>query len=64
MADPITNLPDYATTITTRDLSTDNKINIIIGVLTIVIGILSAMLAWSTWRLTKERRRLSTKLSK
>ena len=34
-------------------LSTDNKINIIIGVLTVVIGILSAIIAWATWRLSQ-----------
>ena len=42
--------------ILTRGLSADNKVNIIIGVLTIVIGILSAILAWATWRLTWDRR--------
>ncbi|KAF8865315.1 hypothetical protein BDZ45DRAFT_796630 [Acephala macrosclerotiorum] len=39
----------------TRGLSIDNRINIIIGVLTIVIGILSTILAWATWRLTHDR---------
>ncbi|KAF8866553.1 hypothetical protein BDZ45DRAFT_276246 [Acephala macrosclerotiorum] len=40
-----------------RALSTDNTINIIIGVLTIVIGILSTLLGWAAWRLTGDRRR-------
>lgn len=40
-----------------RGLSEDNKINLIIGILTIVIGILSSILAWATWRLTGDRRR-------
>lgn len=40
-----------------RGISQDNKINIIIGVLTIMIGILSSILAWSTWKLTRDRRR-------
>lgn len=41
---------------TRRGLSLDSKINLIIGVLTIVIGTLSAILAWATWRLTSFRR--------
>ncbi|TVY78385.1 hypothetical protein LSUE1_G006623 [Lachnellula suecica] len=52
--------PAYPTTlptITKRALSTDNKINIIIGILTLVIGILSVILAWAMWRLTSDRRR-------
>ena len=44
-------------TVLARGLSTDSDINIIIGALTIVIGILSAILAWATWRLTHDRRR-------
>ena len=44
-------------TLLARGLSTDSDINIIIGALTIVIGILSAILAWATWRLTRDRRR-------
>jgi hypothetical protein len=47
----------------TRGLSTDNKVNVIIGVLTIVIGILSAILAWATLRLTGDRRRRHGHLS-
>jgi hypothetical protein len=41
----------------TRSLSPDTKINLIIGILTILIGILSSMPAWATWRLTGNRRR-------
>lgn len=40
-----------------RTLSPDTKINLIIGILAITIGILSAILAWPTWRLTRDRRR-------
>ncbi|KUJ24330.1 uncharacterized protein LY89DRAFT_18597 [Mollisia scopiformis] len=40
-----------------RNLSIDNRINLIIGILSVVIGILSAILAWATWRLTDDRRR-------
>ena len=40
----------------TQGLSADNEVNIIIGVLTIAIGILSAILAWATWKLTRDRR--------
>jgi hypothetical protein len=49
--------PASGMSIVTRGLSADNKVNIIIGVLIIVIGILSAVLAWATWRLTRDRRR-------
>jgi len=38
-------------------LSADTKINIIIGVLTIVTGVLSTLLAWAMWKLTREARR-------
>lgn len=31
--------------------------NLIIGILTIVIGFLSTVLAWATWKLTRDRRR-------
>ncbi|KAL2064761.1 hypothetical protein VTL71DRAFT_3900 [Oculimacula yallundae] len=41
-----------------RGLSTDNKINIILGVLAIIVAVLSAMIAWSTWRGTRRRRRI------
>ncbi|KAH9220581.1 hypothetical protein DL95DRAFT_383073 [Leptodontidium sp. 2 PMI_412] len=54
---PLSTLPTPTIHILPRGISADNKINIIIGVLTIVIGILSSMLAWSTWRLTRDRRR-------
>ncbi|KAE8451059.1 hypothetical protein EG329_004731 [Mollisiaceae sp. DMI_Dod_QoI] len=40
-----------------RGLSLDTRVNLIIGILTIVIGILSAILAWATWRLTDDRQR-------
>lgn len=40
-----------------RALSPDNKINITIGTLSIVIGFLSVVLAWATWKLTRDRRR-------
>ncbi|TVY49809.1 hypothetical protein LOCC1_G000436, partial [Lachnellula occidentalis] len=46
-----------APTITPRTLSTSNIINIIIGVLSIAIGILSSILAWAMWRLTSDGRR-------
>ncbi|KAG9232643.1 hypothetical protein BJ875DRAFT_485874 [Amylocarpus encephaloides] len=36
-------------------LTTDNTINITIGILTTVIGILSSLLAWVTLRITYER---------
>ncbi|PMD42635.1 hypothetical protein L207DRAFT_510866 [Hyaloscypha variabilis F] len=39
-----------------RGLSTDTKINLIIGIFTIVTGILSTLLAWAMWRLTRDRR--------
>jgi len=42
-------------------LAPSDKINLIIGILTIVIGILSVILGWVMWRLTREhapRRRL------
>jgi hypothetical protein len=39
-----------------RSLPLDTKVNLIIGALTIVIGILSTILAWATWRLTRDRR--------
>lgn len=38
-----------------RGLPLDTKVNLIIGALTIVIGILSTILAWATWRLTRDR---------
>jgi hypothetical protein len=44
-------------TLLSRGLSLDNRINLIIGVLTIVVGILSTILAWAMWRLTDDRRR-------
>lgn len=39
-----------------RSLSTDTKINLIIGVLTIATGILSILLAWAMWKLAREGR--------
>jgi len=38
------------------NLSTDTKVNLIIGIFTIVTGILSTLLAWAMWRLTRDRR--------
>lgn len=38
-----------------RGLSQDGTINVTISVLTILIAILSAILAWATWRLTRRR---------
>ncbi|CZR55292.1 uncharacterized protein PAC_05179 [Phialocephala subalpina] len=35
-----------------RGLSLDNRINLIIGILTIIIAVLSTLLAWATWRLS------------
>ncbi|TVY59525.1 hypothetical protein LCER1_G000145 [Lachnellula cervina] len=46
-----------STLLTPRTLSTDNTINLIIGVLTIAVGILSTILAWAMWRLTSDGRR-------
>ncbi|TVY19214.1 hypothetical protein LARI1_G001761 [Lachnellula arida] len=46
-----------STILTPRTLSTDNTINLIIGVLTIAVGILSTILAWAMWRLTSDGRR-------
>jgi hypothetical protein len=40
-----------------RSLSTDTKINLIIGVFTIVTGILSLLLGWAMWRISLDRRR-------
>ncbi|PMD16674.1 hypothetical protein NA56DRAFT_708568 [Hyaloscypha hepaticicola] len=40
-----------------RSLSADTKINLILGVFTIVTGVLSTLLAWALWRLTRDRRR-------
>ncbi|KAK0119116.1 hypothetical protein ONS96_012181 [Cadophora gregata f. sp. sojae] len=55
-------LPSYGTivprSLTPRSLSTENKINVIIGVLAIVVATISAMIAWSTWKLSRRRRRL------
>jgi len=44
--------------ILTRGLSTDNKINLIFGVFTIIIGVLSIALGWAMWRLMERPRRL------
>jgi len=41
---------------TASSLSTDTKVNLIIGIFTIVTGILSTLLAWAVWRLTRDRR--------
>lgn len=41
---------------TTRGLTVDTRINLIIGVFTIAIGILGCVLAWATWRLSGHRR--------
>ncbi|KAH8779323.1 hypothetical protein BGZ57DRAFT_889700 [Hyaloscypha finlandica] len=38
------------------NLTTDTKVNLIIGIFTIVTGILSTLLAWAMWRLTRDRR--------
>ncbi|KAN0101690.1 hypothetical protein V8E51_012200 [Hyaloscypha variabilis] len=40
-----------------RSLTADTKINLILGIFTIVTGILSTLLAWAMWRLTRDRRR-------
>lgn len=45
-----------------RAILADNKINVIIGVMTIVISVLSATLGWATWRLTNDRRGRSGQL--
>lgn len=42
------------TYIFSRSLSLDNEINIIIGVLTIAIGILGVLLAWVMWRVARD----------
>jgi hypothetical protein len=41
---------------TASSLSIDTKVNLIIGIFTIVTGILSTLLAWAMWRLTRDRR--------
>lgn len=40
-----------------RSLSSDGKMNLIIGVLSIAVTILGTMLAWAMLRLTQDRRR-------
>jgi len=46
-----------ASKIISRALSEENKIALIIGIFSIVTSILSILLAWATWRLTRNRRR-------
>lgn len=46
-----TSIPIFA-----RGVPLDTRVNLIIGALTIAIGILSTILAWATWRLTRDRR--------
>ncbi|KAN0101689.1 hypothetical protein V8E51_012199 [Hyaloscypha variabilis] len=48
--------PQASAALFPRGLSTDTKINLIIGIFTIVTGILSTLLAWAMWRLTRDRR--------
>ena len=38
-------------------LSIDTKVNLIIGVFTIITGVLSTQLAWAMWKLTRGSRR-------
>lgn len=45
------------TAITTRALSPDTTINLIIGILTLAVGLLSAILAWAMWRVSSDGRR-------
>jgi F0F1-type ATP synthase delta subunit len=54
------NMSDLKTLLRSRDLSTSDKINLIIGILTTIIGVLSVVLAWVMWRLTNDRRRTRT----
>ncbi|CAG8956855.1 hypothetical protein HYFRA_00012310 [Hymenoscyphus fraxineus] len=41
---------------TAQGISTETKVNIIIGVLTVLLALLSTLLAWATFRLTRYRR--------
>ncbi|KAH8789897.1 hypothetical protein F5882DRAFT_401846 [Hyaloscypha sp. PMI_1271] len=36
-----------------RSISADTKVNLIIGIFTIVTGVLSTLLAWAMWKLTR-----------
>jgi hypothetical protein len=45
----------FASLLTRRDLSTDNTINIIFGVLASIIGFFTLMVAWTTWKLMCHR---------
>ncbi|KAH8779324.1 hypothetical protein BGZ57DRAFT_760872, partial [Hyaloscypha finlandica] len=36
-----------------RSISADTKVNLIIGTFTIVTGVLSTLLAWAMWKLTR-----------
>jgi hypothetical protein len=38
-----------------RELSTDNTLNLIFGILASIIGVLSLLVAWTTWRLMRRR---------
>ncbi|KAH8648092.1 hypothetical protein BGZ60DRAFT_423587 [Tricladium varicosporioides] len=39
-----------------RDLTTDNKLNLIFGIFAVTVGTLSCLLAWATWKLAYTRR--------
>lgn len=57
-------MPHRPTTqLLSRAIFSDNKLNIIIDVLTTVIGVLSAILGWTIWGLTNNRMRRSGQLS-
>lgn len=44
----------------TRDLSTDNTINIVFGISAFMIGLLALFIAWKTWRSTRRRPGVNT----
>ena len=54
-AKQVTASPASSALIGIRDLSTDNTINIVFGLLASVIGFLSLVLAWTTWKLMRRR---------
>ncbi|EPE29773.1 hypothetical protein GLAREA_00933 [Glarea lozoyensis ATCC 20868] len=43
----------------TRDLSPESNISLIVGIFTIVTGVLSVLLSWAVWKLAYERRQSS-----
>jgi hypothetical protein len=53
------NLPAFV--VARRGLSTDNTINIIFGMLASIIGFLSLLVAWTTWRLMRRKPTLDFK---